>query len=106
MSKTNIPTLGTPSMAIAQLELLRKEHEWVSVFWDRGWGDSGQPLEISIIVDGNGQKPIAWITKEVYKELLATGVIEPNTLQTFKARRLHDFQPEIDDETKLEEAAP
>jgi hypothetical protein len=89
-----IPALGTSSMAISLLESLRKEHEWVSVFWDRGWGDSGQKVEISIIVDGNGQKPLAYITKSVYKELLASGAIEPNTLQTFKARRLHDFQPE------------
>jgi hypothetical protein len=89
-----IPVLGTPSMAVSLLESLRKEHDWVSVFWDRGWGDSGQKAEISIIVNGNGQKPLAYITKSVYKELLSSGVIEPNTLQTFKARRLHDFRPE------------
>lgn len=70
---------------------LASTHEWVSVFWDRGWGDSGQPLEISIIVDGNGQNPKALLDKEIYRELLDSGVIRPNSLQTFKARKLHDF---------------
>lgn len=94
MTEIEVPTLGTPSMALGMLELLRKDHEWVSVFWDRGWGDHGEKAVISIIVDGDGQKPLAYITKSVYKELLADGTIEPNTLQTFKARRLHDFRPE------------
>lgn len=66
-------------------------HEWVSVFWDRGWGDSGQPLEVSIIVDGNGQNPKALLSREIYQELLDEGVIRANSLQTFKARKLHDY---------------
>lgn len=90
---TDVPTLTETAEAVSMLEQLRETHEWVSVFWDRGWGDSGQPLEISIIVDGNGQKPLAWITREVYQELRDQQVIRENTLQTFKARRLHDFRP-------------
>lgn len=68
---------------------LASTHEWVSVFWDRGWGDS--PLEISIIVDGNGQNPKAVISKEIYHDLLDLGAIRTNSLQTFKARKLHDY---------------
>lgn len=67
-------------------------HEWVSVFWDRGWGDSGQVAEISVIVDGNGQNPKALIDDVIYRELLDLGAIRPNSLQTFKARRLHDYR--------------
>lgn len=70
---------------------LASTHTWVSVFWDRGWGDSGQPLEVSIIVDGNGQNPKALLDKEIYRDLLARGVIRDNSLQTFKARKLHDY---------------
>jgi hypothetical protein len=30
-------------------------------------------------------------TPEVYREMLSVGLIKPNGLQTFKARRVHDF---------------
>lgn len=97
---TDIPTLSTVEDATALLHTLAETHEWVSVFWDRGWGDSGQPLEISIIVDGDGQQPKAWITADVYKELRAQQVIGDNTLMTFKARRLHDYKtPEAEKPT-------
>lgn len=99
-TKTEIPTLTTITGARAMLEMLAEDHEWVSVFWDRGWRDSGQPLEISIIVDGDGQDPKAWITREVYQELLPTGTIQPNSLKTFKARKLHDFKaPPVEEKT-------
>jgi hypothetical protein len=62
------------------------------VFWDRGWGDSGQTAEVSIIVDGNGQQPKAHITKSVYTALVDAGTVGENTLMTFKARRIHDFK--------------
>lgn len=89
---TEIPTLTTVATATAMLNDLAQTHEWVSVFWDRGWGDSGQVAEISIIVDGNGQEPKAWLIHDVYNQLRADGVIAANSLKTFKARRIHDFK--------------
>jgi hypothetical protein len=59
------------------------------VFVDRGWGDA--PLEISIIRDGNGQKPLAFITHETLKQLQAEGLLGPNCLMTYKARKLYPF---------------
>lgn len=95
---TTVPTLTTTDDAITFMNELAETNDWVSVFWDRGWGDSGQVAEISIIVDGNGQQPKALITAEVYAKLLRDGVIPPNSLRTYKARRLHDFKtpPEPD----------
>jgi hypothetical protein len=86
-----IPQLETAAEAEALMQELAQTNEWVSVFWDRGWGDSGQPLEITIIVDGNGQMPKALIDKEIYDGLREAGLIDPNSLQTYKARKLHDF---------------
>lgn len=88
---STIPDLETSAEAEAMLQELAQSHEWVSVFWDRGWGDSGQPLEVTIIVDGNGQMPKALINRKIYDDLRERGVISPNSLQTFKARKLHDF---------------
>jgi hypothetical protein len=85
------PTLTSADDAIVLMLRLAAEYEWVSVFWDRGWSDSGQPAEISVIADGDGQSPIAWITREVYAELLQRGLVDANSLQTMKARKLHDF---------------
>jgi hypothetical protein len=93
-----IPTLTTITGARAMLEMLAEDHDWVSVFWDRGWGDSGQTAEISIIVDGNGQDPRARITAEVYKALREQNIVGENTLMTFKARRVHDFKTPPKDE--------
>jgi hypothetical protein len=77
---------------------LARDNDWVSVFWDRGWGDA--PLDISIVVDGNGQAPTARITPAVYSALLDAGTIRGNSLRTRKARRLHDYcsrHPFVDD---------
>lgn len=72
--------------------------EWVSVFVDRGWGQN--PLEITIITDGNGQKPHARLTKETKDELLRMRRIRPNSLRTYKARKIHDFVPAAGQETQ------
>lgn len=87
-----VPTLTTVDDVIALMQTLAGQYEWVSVFWDRGWGDNGEVAEISIIVDGDGQSPLAWLTREVYAELLRRQSIAPNSLNTFKARKLHDFR--------------
>ncbi|HEY2086318.1 MAG TPA: hypothetical protein VGH54_09865 [Mycobacterium sp.] len=88
---STIPQLETAAEAEALLQELAQTNEWVSVFWDRGWGDVGTPLEITIIVDGNGQQPKALINAEIYNDLREREVIDRNTLQTYKARKLHDF---------------
>ena len=85
------PTLADIAEAVDLMAALSERYEWVAVFWDRGWGDSGQKAEISIIVDGDGQMPLAWLTPELYADLLNCRAIAPNSLHTFKARRLHDF---------------
>lgn len=89
-----IKTIETAKEAIDLMRELRKDSKnvHIAVFWDRGWGDVGNAINISIIVNGNGQKPIAWITKEVYKELLTKRHIKPNSLRTFKARKCHDYE--------------
>jgi hypothetical protein len=95
----NIPTLTDVVDAEDLLRELAETHEWVSVFWDRGWGASGQVAEISIIVDGDGQQPKARITKSVYAALVDAGTVGENTLMTFKARRIHDFKTPPKQET-------
>jgi hypothetical protein len=95
-----IPTLTTVEDAHAKLRELAEHHEWVSVFWDRGWGDSGQTAEISIIVNGNGQEPLAWLTAEVYRALRDQRTVGENTLMTYKKRRVHDFKaPPVEEPT-------
>lgn len=88
---TAIPTLTTVHDAHDLLRDLANSHDWVSVFWDRGWGDAGQSAEISIIVDGDGQQPRARITADVYEALTAARIVESNSLKTYKARRLHNY---------------
>lgn len=108
-TKTTVPTLTTTEEAHALLRELAETHDWVSVFWDRGWGDSGQVAEISIIVDGNGQKPKAFVTPEVYKELRDRKLIASNSLKTYKARRVHNFKapppPDTTDSDRRREAS-
>lgn len=70
---------------------LSGKHEWVAVFYDRGWGDGPGAADITIIVGGDGQNPLAKITPEAYKRLQAEKIIRPNSLTTYKARRCHDF---------------
>lgn len=90
---TLVPTLTTVDEAVSTLRDLAETNEWVSVFWDRGWGDSGQETEITIIVDGNGQQPKAHITADVYQALLDAGhhpVEQPQHVQGSPAARLQD----------------
>ncbi len=64
----------------------------VSVFVDRGWGDDPTiEAEYSIIKDGHGREPVAFINHETYLKLLENEIIGPNNLITFKARKNHQF---------------
>lgn len=108
-ARTETPTLDTTDAAVDLMRaLVAAGSPWVAVFWDRGWGDSGQVAEISIIEDGNGQNPRAFITADVYAALREAGTIEPNSLHTFKKRRIHDFaeqpKPEPTEAAKRPEA--
>ena len=78
--------------AISCMIELKKETNDVGIFTDRGWGDDPEvETSYDIIIDGNGQKPVAWITKETFNLLLKNKIIGPNTLLTYKARTFHDF---------------
>jgi len=87
-----IPLLTTVDEAAAKLRELAETHDWVYVFWDRGWGDHGEPAEITIVVDGDGQDPKARITADVYRQLREQNVVAANTYGGYKARRVHDFK--------------
>lgn len=69
----------------------KKYEKDVSIFVDRGWGDSGQVATYEIITCGNGQAPHANTTKETFDLLLKNKIIGGNTLITYKARRNHPF---------------
>lgn len=88
-----IPILETAEAATSFLAALATQgFEWIAVFWDRGWGDDPQQTtDITVIQDGDGQLPLARVTPGVYRELCKSKVIAPNSLQTFKARRLHEY---------------
>ena len=70
--------------------IFRRESLDVGVFVDRGWGDA--PLQITIIVNGDGQRPVASLSRETYQQLLADGIVGENTLRTHKARKFHQFK--------------
>ena len=72
----------------AAVELMQRTDE-AEVFVDEGWGDTA--LMATIIRDGDGENPLAAISKATLTRLLTEGRIGPNCLQTFKARRLHPF---------------
>jgi hypothetical protein len=88
------PTLTTVDEATALMRRLAARFGWVSVFHDRGWGDSDQKAEISIMVDGDGDMPAAWLTREVYAALVDQRIVGPDTYGGYKARRIHDFKNE------------
>ena len=75
--------------AIMLMQKLKLQTDDIAVCVDCGWGDS--PLEISIILDGNGQKPQANISQITYKLLLKNNIIGLNNLQTYKARKNHQY---------------
>lgn len=81
--------------AIKTMQEIRKETEDVGIFTDRGWGDDFSINRIyDIIKDGNGQKPIANISKDVFTKLRKNNIIGENILQTYKDRTFHLFQGE------------
>lgn len=84
--------LSTVDEATAVLARLADKYDDLGVFWDRGWGDDGQVAEISIVANSNGQAPLAYLTPEVYAELVTRRIVGPNCYLGYKARRFHDVQ--------------
>lgn len=82
--------------AIKIMKEVRKETDDIGIFTDRGWGDDPTvKRSYDIVRDGNGQKPIASISKETFKKLRENKLIGRNRLQTFKARTFHYFKEEL-----------
>jgi hypothetical protein len=90
-----IPALTSVTDAVEFMTALHRIHGDVGVFWDRGWGDDRQKTEITVIVDGDGQIPLARIDPDVYRDLVKDELIGENTYGGFKARRFHDFLPTV-----------
>jgi hypothetical protein len=65
----------------------------VAIFRDNGWGDDPESggSSYTIIVDGNGQISMGDISPKCFEMLLENGVIEHNTLRTYKDRGYHKF---------------
>lgn len=89
LAEWNGPYTQSFDSAVDYMKQLRRDGKEPEIFVDRGWGNA--PLQISIIVDGNGQHPLAIITEETYRRMLAEKVIGGNCLRTMKARKLHPF---------------
>lgn len=87
--------------AIAKMKSLSKKSKYVSVFVDGGWDRANNPYSITIITDGNGQKPHASISKETLKKLRDNGILGGNCLITYKARKDYPFLNGDKDESKL-----
>lgn len=81
--------------SIALLNKLAENNGEVGVFWDRGWGDRDETPDISIITDGNGQKPHARITSDAYDELLSREIVRANSYRGYKDRRYHAFKESL-----------
>ena len=79
--------------AVSIMDIERKETEDIGIFTDNGWGDDPDCIRTyHIVKDGNGQKPIADITKETFDSLISNSLIGSNILQTFKDRTFHNFK--------------
>lgn len=89
------PTLTTVAEATVLLDRLAGQHEWVYVFWDRGWGDSGNRTDITICVNGNGDMPYAYLTRDAYRALVDQRIVESDSYGGHKARRVHDYKPSV-----------
>jgi hypothetical protein len=90
-----IATLATIADAAAFMTKARDRYGEIAVFWDRGWGDSGKAAEITVVANSNGQIALARLTSGLYEDLRRDELIAENSLQTYKARRFHDFVPTV-----------
>lgn len=78
--------------ALKLMNVLQTGYDNIEVFTDRGWGDDPQRKRAyHIIIDGNGQEPVAEISKETFQKLRKNGFLGENILETYKARTLHAF---------------
>lgn len=65
----------------------------VAVFRDNGWGDDPESggSAYDIIMDGNGQISLGSMSKKCFDTLRYKGILEHNTLKTYKDRGYHRF---------------
>lgn len=89
MAKKEPKVLDYAAAAALMHKIFEKQTLDVSVFVDGGWGD--RPTNISIIADGDGQNPLAYVSKETYERLQASRVIGQNNLRTYKSRFNHPY---------------
>lgn len=71
--------------------------DYVAVFVD----GRDLPANFCIMKDGNGNNPLAWITRELWKELEADGLLDEDSYGGFHRRHIFDFKKE-----KLAQDAP
>ena len=84
-----VPTLGAADAKKLMDKIFTKDTLDVSVFYDaRGLN----PAEISIIKNGDGQSPLAFIDHTTYQALEQSGAIHPNNMVVYKSRRNHQYR--------------
>lgn len=79
--------------AIRIMSGIKKETSNIGIVTDRGWDDDPTTeTTYSIIKDGHGQKPLAYISKDTFDRLRKNNEIDENCLLTYKARTFHLFR--------------
>lgn len=67
----------------------------VGVFTDNGWGEGVENDRVfSIILNGDGQNPLAYISRDTFEKLKTNRLIGSNILKTYKDRTYHEFEPD------------
>lgn len=84
-----VPTLGAADAKKLMAKIFTKDTLDVSVFYD---GRGLNPAEISIIKNGDGSSPLAFIDHTTYQELAKNGDIHPNNMVEYKSRRNHQYR--------------
>lgn len=83
-----VPTLGLKDAKKLMSKLFATDTLDVAVFVD----NRGGPTEISIIRNGDGQSPVAFINQATYDSLEKAKTIHPNNMVPFKSRRNHQYR--------------
>jgi hypothetical protein len=83
-----VPTLGLEAAKKLMDKVFNTDTLDVAVFVN----DRGGPREISIIRNGDGQSPIAFIDQATYDALLASKDIHLNNMVEYKSRKNHQYR--------------
>jgi hypothetical protein len=84
-----IPTLDQAGAKALMERIFTTKTLDVSVFVD---GRGLNPAEISIIKDGDGQSPLAYIDHATFQALEQAGDIHTNNMVPYKSRRNHQYR--------------